>query len=205
MKKFGVDSAGCLAPTWLAGTIVIVADKQHEILLTGASRPMFPQQKVGNDNVADFQFLDKWSKKVMNVRLGKNFSEVINHCTEEFCNQIKGLGGNEIKHNQLYQKFDAHAAQCSRCQKVSASQTTDIFCWALDGNDLEFKPPCIRCYCQYSRWVLHNKPNYPEQKEVLERHVRRCEKGKEPPCTYCAETVAAANLFLLHHGTVVLV
>ena len=151
-----------------------------------------------------FVLLDEVSKTVNSMRLGTNFPEVINGCTKEFCKQVKATGEREINNSELYRNF-VNATQSSWYQKLAAPDSTEIFSWAFDGHTFKSKPPCIRCQCLYQTWVLADKPEYEEKKYSLPRHLREYKEDKKPPCTYCAETIAAARVFLLYHGTGVLI
>lgn len=63
---------------------------------------MFSRQEDKEDKSINFNYLDRVSETVATIRLGKSSLKVINHCTEEFCDQIKVIGGSEINYNELY-------------------------------------------------------------------------------------------------------
>src|ERR1700727_1951478 len=66
--------------------------------------------------------------------------------------------------------------------------------------------PSLRCQRLYSEWYLHEKPDTSEKKLARLRENNRSSSIKytpsnKYPCSYCAETVAAAKLYALKHGT----
>ena len=89
------------------------------------------------------------------------------------------------------------------------SSTNGIKSWAFD-DDFKFKSPCTRCQRLYLGWHLHKKPNTPEEKLARLREdygvgSLKYSPGNKYPCGYCAETVAAAKLHALYHGTLTLI
>lgn len=83
----------------------------------------------------------------------------------------------------------------------------DIFSWAIDTSKFELRPPCLRCQRMFSGWVLHGVPTTTESrktalKDMFNRAIRY--NKKTDTCSYCAETAAAAKLYLLRHGKLAL-
>jgi len=73
------------------------------------------------------------------------------------------------------------------------------------------KGPCTRCQIIYSVWTLDEKPDTPENwidrfdLDLKFGQIKYRQANPESPCSYCAETVAAAQLYALCHGVLTLV
>ena len=82
-----------------------------------------------------------------------------------------------------------------------------VFCWAIDTRTFLLKPPCVRCQRMYSGWVLHLAPGDTASKKTALREMTgrtiAYNKGMDT-CSYCAETTAAAKLYLLRNGKMAL-
>ncbi|KAN0075835.1 hypothetical protein V8E54_007105 [Elaphomyces granulatus] len=84
-----------------------------------------------------------------------------------------------------------------------------IWAWTYDGWTFESKPPCLRCQYMYSSnglkpgWDLHGMPrSMQEKRDALFKALDSRKMGSEGrQCGFCAETVAAAKLYVLYNGT----
>lgn len=84
----------------------------------------------------------------------------------------------------------------------------DIFSWAFDTHFSEtthfrLKPPCLRCQRIYSAWILHGAPENTGDRRTALRdiyHKTIAYNKKQDKCAYCAETAAAAKMYLVHSG-----
>lgn len=84
-----------------------------------------------------------------------------------------------------------------------------IFSFAIDMETLTMKRPCLRCQRMYSHWYLWDSLQGTAAdrvafddlfaKDALSYNV------KNDTCSYCAETVAAAKIYLLRKGKLALV
>ncbi|RSL77806.1 hypothetical protein CEP51_008748 [Fusarium floridanum] len=84
-----------------------------------------------------------------------------------------------------------------------------LFCWAITSDSFEHKPPCLRCQRIYSQWFLHGRPDDVESKraalENLNARAALLYDVERDACTYCAESVAAAKMYLLRNARLSLV
>lgn len=204
------------SPAWLARTMAIVAHHEYGVILTGSTRMTTQcvdngEENTGSgNNTSQYTFLDNVSKNVTNERLGQRFRDVINHCTEEFCIQFEELCSNSrnpIPVEEIHDKYIDYMKKTPSTwrQKLSAMSNAKIYCWAFDSINFSLKPPCIRCQCLYDAWSLAERSTQVRGGTIEQRSHLGQYQPKKFPCTYCAETVAAAKVFLLRYGTLVLI
>jgi hypothetical protein len=117
---------------------------------------------------------------------------------------IRDLNPTEV--DKLYN--DVVSATTSTFHEQIPNPSNKIFLCAFDGRTFEPKEPCIRCQYLYSKWALEGMPDTTEERRKALSGVRAWKmeyhSGRDPPCTYCAETVAAAKLYALYSGSLLL-
>ena len=92
-------------------------------------------------------------------------------------------------------------------EAIPGPQNT-IFCWAFDTATFELNRPCLRCQRMYSKWVLNQNPHNVKSKrtsldDLYARDALRYNVQRDT-CSYCAETTAAAKMYLLRSGQLTL-
>lgn len=84
-----------------------------------------------------------------------------------------------------------------------------IFCWAIDPCSITFKRPCLRCQRMYSEWALYLRPDNTNLRRVSLSDIYARDalayNAKKDTCSYCAETVAAAKMYLVRNGRLSLI
>ena len=160
---------------------------------------------------------------ISRIRVGKDFGSIIVDCSKDVwkhynrikpkLREVKLIGDYSALMTKesagLYDAVvNAKKDSITNYQYIPSSEN-GIRSWAF-GSDFKFKRPCTRCQRLYSGWILHEMPDTPETKLVglKQDHshgVLRYTPGYKYPCGYCAETVAAAKLHALYHGTLTLV
>ena len=193
--------------------MAIVADADTGIIVIGATKPAAPNIPIFED-AAD---------NISRIRVGEDFGSIIVDCSKDVWEHFSSIK-DELKRVQPFDSkkapvteksaklYDAvvHAKKDSVAsyQNIPSSKN-GITSWAF-GSDFKFKPPCTRCQRLYSGWILHGMPDTPLKK--LEGLTRDNLSGSikysshlKYPCSYCAETVAAAKLHALYNGTLTLV
>ncbi|KAH6973835.1 hypothetical protein BKA56DRAFT_592622 [Ilyonectria sp. MPI-CAGE-AT-0026] len=100
--------------------------------------------------------------------------------------------------------ISSFSAPLSEGYKAIPGPGNTVFCWAIRPDSFEHHPPCLRCQRIYSQWSLYGRPDDLEGKRVaLENLHARDALGynaKNDTCTYCAESVAAAKIYLLRNA-----
>lgn len=84
-----------------------------------------------------------------------------------------------------------------------------VFCWAINTSSFVLKRPCLRCQRMHAKWALFDSPNDTTGRRTsLKDLYARDALGynvKNGTCSYCAETIAAAKMYLLRSGRLSLV
>lgn len=90
-------------------------------------------------------------------------------------------------------------------------QSSEIVCLAVEAESLQPRPPCLRCQSMYSgwnHWRDHRAPkNQEEAKETIAFISDQMDNApaiKSDKISYCAESIAAAKLYTLRTGKLVL-
>ncbi|KAI1124470.1 hypothetical protein F5Y10DRAFT_249350 [Nemania abortiva] len=213
-RKLATLSIGDEELPWCSKAITVLAIPEHEILLTGETR-----RTTGDDSP---KFLQRVSKEIATERLGSRFSKFINARTETFHNTTKdrkshtgeplsqkivdAMADGEVE--EFYEAAIVDTADSNKDLK-DMSSTSPLFLWTFNGSSFELMPPCIRCQWLYRSWNIAGWPSTISEKKDSLKGIRgqkmEYNKGKKPPCTYCAETIVAAKAYLLYHGDLVLV
>lgn len=195
--------------------ITVVVDADTGIIVTGATKPVAPEIPIFQD-AAD---------NISRIRVGEDFGSIIDDCSKDVWKLFKSKdkskklsGIQQISTNRalvteelatLYDDIvNANKGSIASYQNILPSRNA-IMSWAF-GIDFTFRPPCTRCQRLYSAWLLYDKPDTPEEKLAgLKRDhdsgSLKYSSGRKYPCSYCAETVAAAKLHAFYHGTLTLV
>jgi len=196
---------------WNSRTITVVADMDTGIVVTGATKAVVPEIPI----------LDA-ANNISHIRVGEDFGSIIDACSKDVWNLLQKIRP-EIRQVQvegnlvITPELASFHTSILSAPKDSVDAYQQIPCskngirsWAF-GNDFNFKPPCTRCQRLYSEWILHKKPCTDDEKLKRLKQDQRYgllkyrANGYKYPCTYCAETVAAAKLHTLYHGTLTLV
>lgn len=111
-------------------------------------------------------------------------------------------GEEEVKNiEKQYDNVIDPIKKWPQCGEHSQLPKETVYSWAFCGYTLKPKPPCIRCTYLYSSWKFEGRRITVEEKRQVVRELRGHQmiyhENKNPPCGYCAETVAAAQLFAL--------
>ena len=200
---------------WCSRTIAVIADPNREILLIGGTKPSANSEK--------FAALSRVSKAISTERLGTRFSQIINSSTEKFWSKTKDMksqSGKPLTSNivealqndevdTLYDNAIVVTATSRRSwDDLMSPPNNPFFLWAFDGGSFKLVPPCLRCQWLYYSWLVASKPSNTSEKKASLQGIRgrkmEYTPGGTPPYTYCAETIAAAKVYLLYHGDVVL-
>lgn len=207
---------------WASSTLVIVADIKNKVIITGGTKPAQINLEESADTSSSkpkrtaMAFLRDRAADICRARLGPRFANVINQCSRQFSEEAQ-------KKNQFDSKYlismddtttpgeieDIYKSVLNwpKCTVHSRSHQAFVYSWAFDGLSLEEKPPCIRCTYLYSAWTLAKKPETVFEKRRALKQLRGRQiiyhNDKSPPCGYCAETTAAAQLFALDHRPIV--
>ena len=113
---------------------------------------------------------------------------------------------DKMKDNEIEEayNFAVNRPQCSAHRQI---HNPTVYLWAFEGHSFEAKPPCIRCTYLYHSWNLAERPETAVQKKKalaqLQGYQMEYHDNKSPPCGYCAETTAAAQLFALDCGPII--
>ena len=206
---------------WIPATIVVVVDKEKEDILTGSTKPISseieqskPQQSAKEPASPATKVLTDMATSICRSRLGPKFYEVINQCSRRYSEKAfeKDIRGDYLINMEAVDKMEDQGihdlynsiSRWPRCDMHSQLEQEAVYSWAYDGNTFKPKSPCIRCTYLYSSWHLGFKPDTPEKMKEdlhgLRGYQMEYHDQKNPPCGYCAETVAAAQLFALRQG-----
>lgn len=200
---------------WHSRTITVVADMDTGIVVTGATKAVVPKIPI----------LEDAADNISHMRVGEDFGSIIDSCSKDVWGlvrpisaKVKGVivesfvGSNIVispEETNLHTNIiDAPTNSVDAYQQIPSSNN-GIRSWAF-GNDFNFKEPCTRCQRLYAGWILHDKPLTPLQKlkrltlDLQTGSLRHRPTGFKYPCTYCAETVAAAKIYALYRGTLTL-
>jgi len=191
---------------WQPRMMAIVADADTGIIVTGASQPGVDDSALRSLN------LHLAATNICRIRIGEDYASIIHECSRDVDDRVRRIGKNvsENDFGKLHAKFFDKTDEAPSYQKIPFSENA-IRCWAFDAN-FQPRPPCTRCQRIYSAWTLDERPSSPA--EWMRGLGRDRSSGtikyrvSEPlggfPCTYCAETVAAAKLHLLRSGVLTL-
>lgn len=210
------------ANMWASATLVIVADIRNKVIITGGSKPAQINLEESADTSSSkkkrtaMAFLRDRAADICRARLGTRFADIINQCSRQFSEEAHKK--NPFDNKYLISTDDTttpgeiediykSVLNWPKCTVHSRSHQAFVYSWAFDGLSLEAKPPCIRCIYLYSSWILATKPETVCEKrralKQLRGHQMIYHNDNSPPCGYCAETTAAAQLFALDHGPIV--
>lgn len=192
------QGAASLPQSWHPATIVIVQDKATRLAFTGASKA----QAVGIPAMQQIAY------DIIVKRLGRNFRREIDKSNEEFKSLLINKHMENEKPPHWFRELKESCATKIPIFQDSTGNVTgppNVACLALNIPPNRKKPPCTRCQCFYSSWCLHQRPITDKdrwtlyKKEYTGTQFDRTEFG----FNYCAETVAAAQLFSLYTGNVI--
>lgn len=186
--------------TWSSGCLAIVVDTANRITITGGTRP----------SCHDFSLVDPMAAAMKAQRLGERFTKIINTCSEKFTQNAEKRNKAEAPTTPAeYRALVRELGQFEAQEQLPASRGNDkIYSFACKGNNFEGLAPCIRCQTFYPSWIMHRMPN---EKQMVDgtlsfaNHLTMKGNGPDKEWTYCAESVAAAKLFLLRNGSIQLV
>jgi hypothetical protein len=189
--------------------MTIVAGADTGILITGATKPVAPEIPI----------LEDAADNISHMRVGDEFGSVIGTCSKEVWNLFESIrsklkdipiSASTIDAEKIIELHEGivNAPKLSDTYTRIPSSLNGIKSWAF-GDDFKDKSPCIRCQRLYSEWFLHKRPDSPEKKLARLREDDRSSSIKYTPsrkykCSYCAETIAAAKLYAIKHGTLTL-
>lgn len=209
-----------LSNIWASATLIIVADVRNKVVVTGGTKPAQinvdePSDPSNAKKTRPMTFLKNIAVEICRARLGPLFGKIINECCRQYSEQAQKKNqinkyivnvSDEMSEHEVEYLYNSvsgwpHSNEHSRSHKPS------VYSWALDGHSFEAKPPCIRCTYLYPDWNMAKKPESTiEKKKALQSlrgHQMIYYANKSPPCGYCAETTAAAQLFALDEGTII--
>lgn len=113
----------------------------------------------------------------------------------------------EVRNNKLYSRLMSDRRN-EGFEAIPGPENT-IFCWAIDTSSFVLKRPCLRCQRIYLKWALYGRPNDTAGKRtsLVDLYARDAlaYNEKKDTCSYCAETVAAAKMYLLRSGRLSLI
>lgn len=183
------------AQSWHPATIVIVQDKATRWAFTGASKA----QAVG------IPALQRVAYNITVRRLGRNFQREIDKCNEEFKSRLTNQHIESNTPPHWFRELKESKIPIFQNSTSNGTGPPSVVGLALNIPPTHNKPPCTRCQCFYPSWCLHQRPKTDKdrwtlyQKEYIGTQFDRTEFG----FSYCAETVAAAQLFSLYTGNVI--
>lgn len=206
---------------WASATLVIVADIKNKVIITGGTKPAQIKLKESADASSSkkkrttMAFLRDRAADICQACLGPRFADIINQCSRQFSEEAHKktfdnkylISTDDTTTPGEIEDIYNSVLNLPKCNVHSRSHQAFVYSWAFDGLSLEAKPPCIRCTYLYSSWTLANKPETVFEKrralKQLRAHQMIYYNDKSPPCGYCAETTAAAQLFALDKGPIV--
>lgn len=113
----------------------------------------------------------------------------------------------ELRDVRLYSRLMSD--WCSEGFDAMPGPANAVFCWAIDTSSFVLKRPCLRCQRMHSKWALFACPNDTNGKRnsLNDLYARDAlaYNVKNDTCTYCAETIAAAKIYLLRSGRLSLI
>ncbi|KAL9592121.1 MAG: hypothetical protein Q9179_007033 [Wetmoreana sp. 5 TL-2023] len=190
--------------SWHPATFVIVRDRATGLVFTGATKA----QAIG------IARLEKLAYDITVMRLGKKFREDIDKCNTTFAKiRNDNLTDRPKSAPPWFKDLIAPSAAIQNdLPDVPIFRTStntianpSVFCSAKTTSTTIIKPPCMRCQCFYFHWDLESRPKLQVEKwnqykdEADTKQFIKADYG----FNYCAETVAAAQLFSLHTGNVI--
>lgn len=202
--------------SWHPATIAIIRDKATGLVFTGATKAQ----------ASDIRELREVGYQTTVKRLGKKFQAEINKCSQGFHSSIKydDNGGDRpphwFKNLTTSSRFattlqDLHKIPIFQAStNTDAGSSTEVVSLSVSTRRKVLSAPCTRCQCLYRNWNLNLRP--PSEKdrwtqfkeEIKVRQDKEATAGQQfqPVASgnfnYCAETVAAAQLFSLYTGNI---
>ena len=184
--------------------ITITVDADTGIIVTGATKPAAPKIQIFEDAAAN----------ITRIRVGEDFGSIVTNCSRDVWqrfSKVKKKLDSKLTEEQsavLYHAVVKADKETMPSYPGIPSSKSCIMSWAF-GNDFTFRSPCTRCQRLYSNWTLHKIPQTPDEMLAILLQDKQSGSLKYSPtftypCGYCAETVAAAKLYLLRHGTLTL-
>ncbi|KAI1273101.1 hypothetical protein F5Y07DRAFT_402801 [Xylaria sp. FL0933] len=190
---------------WHARMMAIVIDPETRIIVTGGT------QAVPDDSS---YILREVSRNMCRIRVGDEYWSVVHQCSEDFFNAANDIIETDKKETGDPKKlFDSlfNNKDASKCKEIPSSRPGfgEIRCWAFSYR-FKLRDPCTRCQYVYSEWI-HYDSGEPDKRSLdglrddWSGHRVYYNRGTDFPCSYCAETVAAAKLYALQNGVLTLV
>ena len=193
-----------------------MADVKNNVIVTGGSKPaIISFQGLKGDSAEKLiqvsrekqkhptmAYLKDMAADICQARLGPNFFSVINQCSRRFWEEVQNF--NPITSDDVEVRYNS-IMEWPQCDDHALLKQETVYCWTFDGYSFKPKAPCIRCLYFYASWRLALSPETIDEKNFALNQIRgdhmKYKDDKDRPCGYCAETVAAAQLFALDHGT----
>lgn len=223
-KQTGIATTGATKPAYHDDFPLLksVAKQIHDLRLGGTFRQAI---HLCSDNVA--QLVEEALKKMAGQKTPDLGDDLVDSTYSEFMTATKEateLVRKERKERKSkpgpapkpgsapklpLQEWYSHwissfSAPRSEGYRAIPGPGNTVFCWAIRSNSFEHHPPCLRCQRIYSQWSLYGRPDDVESKRTaLENLHARDALGynaTNDTCTYCAESVAAAKVYLLRNA-----
>ena len=170
--------------------IAVVLESHTGFLFIGGSQPLCQEYAV----------LRTIGGLMPRMRLGEKFESKINQCNIHW----RGLCKKLTRHTDEERRdlLEEQAPEEYRKLPAPENGSSKIFCWAIAGKDFTLKSPCPRCAYSYLSWDFFKDESF-EDPQYLTNYLKgRIWDGNKH--FYCAETVAAANIFAGQNATLVL-
>lgn len=211
-QKTGIVTTGATAPVydddfpWLEN----MGKKIHRLRISETFRQAV---HLCSDNVAQLvkEGAEKAEKKnvekLNNALVDKIYSEYMT-ATKRASDLSKLYRGDnsapiqEVGNNKMYSRMMSDRR--NEGFEAIPGPENSIFCWAIDTSSFNLKRPCLRCQRIYSKWALYDRPKDIRGRRTslqdLYAQSALAYNVKKDTCSYCAETVAAAKMYLLRSG-----
>lgn len=172
---------------WRSRTIVIVADLEAGIIVTGGTKPALTKP-VETESAAtvpagpEVNILLDAADHISLLRVGEEFGAVIGECSKEFWTRVGGvLAENALKERETRNEEEGDKGKKAgkgktavdvtdnqrqqimsqkpdlRIYKQIPSSTEDGIMSSAFNEMFERKPPCMRCRWIYDKWYLRQE------------------------------------------------